>query len=166
MHRLTLAIALLLGTISIALAQSPAPEDHSAHHPAQGTAPALQAPPAQSEVKSGQEAESKPRSAQASGGATGPQMGGTMGPQMGGMMPGMMQMMQGMQGMMRMMHPQAQAEQMQPGRTQPRQNCPMMLGATGDAADATRMQAMMQMMQGMMQMMQAQMQSGQVQSRP
>jgi hypothetical protein len=39
----------------------------------------------------------------------------------------------------------------------------MMSGGGGATADATTMQAMMQMMQGMMQMMQSQMRSGQMQ---
>ena len=154
MHRLMLVFAFTLGTIGFAFAQAPAVDDHSAHHPAQETAPATQSSPAQSDVQSGQAAQSKPQSGQASGGAMD-------GRSARGMMPGMMQMMQGMQGMMRMMHQQTQAEHQQPARPQTRRDCPMMSGGSGAAADPTSMQAMMQMMQAMMQMMQAQMQPGQ-----
>ena len=150
MHRLALVIAFTLGTMGLALAQAPAAEDHSAHHPPSPS----QAAPAPSDSQSGHAAQSKPQSEQESGGAAAD-------PQMRVMMQGMMQMMQGMQGMMRMMHQQAQPEQRQTvGRAQMMQDCPMMSRAGGTPADATTMLAMMQMMQGMMQMMQSHMQSG------
>jgi hypothetical protein len=146
MHRLTLVIAFVLGTISYAFAQAPAADPH---HPAEGTA--SQSFGAQSDVQSG-----KPQSGQGSGSATSE-------PQAREMMQGMMHMMQGMQGMMRMMHQHSQLEQ----RQQPMQDCPMMPRSSATTemprssvatADETTMRAMMQMMQGMMQMMQSQMQ--------
>ena len=141
MRRLALAIVFTLGTIGLGLAQAqtPATDDHSAHHPAQDSAPVPQASPAQ----------------------PGQSSGGAMGGQPRAMMQGMMQMMQGMQGMMRMMHQQAQPDQRQTARAPAMQECPMMFGGAGTSSDSATMQAMMQMMQGMMQMMQSQMQSGQ-----
>src|SRR5262249_48691625 len=132
MHRFTLAVAFMLGTMGLALAQAPAGDDHSSHHPAQGgesAAPTSPAPP---------------------GGATGTQP------------PAMMQMMQGMQTMMRTMHQPTPSDQKQTGQPPTMAGCSMMSRGGGTAADATSMQAMMRMMMDMMQMMQSgQMQRGQ-----
>jgi hypothetical protein len=141
MRRLALAIVFTLGTVGFGFgqAQTPATDDHSAHHPTQEATPSPQTLPAQ----------------------PGQSSGSTMGGQPRAMMQGMMQMMQGMQGMMRTMHQQAQSGQRQTGRAPMMQECPMMSGGAGTSSDAATMQAMMQMMQGMMQMMQSQMQPGQ-----
>jgi hypothetical protein len=140
MHRFTLAVAFTLATIGLALAQAPAGEDHSAHHPGQGSG------------------SSPPTSAAPSPGTTGGQPPA--------MTQGMMQMMQGMQTMMRTMHQQAPSDQKQTGQPSMMAGCPMMSRGGGTAADTTNMQAMMRMMMDMMQMMQSQMQSGQMQRGP
>lgn len=139
MHRLTLAIAFTLGSIGLAFAQSPA-EDHSAHHPAQGSA----APSASSPAPSADTTGTQPPAA----------------------MRGMMQMMQGMQTMMETMHQKAPSDKNRTAQGPTMHDCPMMSRGGETTADPTSMQAMMRMMQGMMQMMQSHMQSGQMQREP
>jgi hypothetical protein len=140
MYRLMFVIAFTLGTIGLALAQAPAGDDHSAHHPAPGGAAAAPTSPA-------------------------PPSGATGG-QPPAMMQGMMQMMQGMQTMMRTMHQQAPSDQKQTGQPPTMAGCSMMSRSGGGPADTTSMQAMMRMMMDMMQMMQSQMQSGPMQRTP